>query len=382
MDTHFAPAGRDAPNELQQGMKLVQNTPPLQMIMDALPAPVVILNENRQILAVNRVLLRMLNVGVDEVVGRRTGEVLGCAFSKGGPDGCGTTKHCLTCGAVAAILESQQSRGQAIRECRLTLDTAIDGGARDLRVTATALEVDDEFFTVCTIEDVSQQKRLSVLSRVFFHDVLNTAGGMQGYVRLLEGDHQEDSKELEDLRLLGDLADQLVNEIESQRDLMLAEAGDLDVDAKPVRPIQLLEDLRTLYSSHAIANGRQIRTVDIWDGQLFTDARLLTRVLGNMLKNALEATEVGGMAVIRCVFRDEQVAFSVHNPSVMPEEVQRQVFQRSFSTKARVGRGIGTYSMKLLGEHYLGGKVEFTSEESKGTTFTITLPRSAPKTPE
>ncbi len=376
MDTFFAPAGRDSPQELQRRMAQVQNTPLLQKIMDALASPVAILNENRQILAANRALLQMLNVNVDEVIGKRTGEVVGCTFSKGGPDGCGTTKFCLTCGAVAAILQSQQSRSQATRECRVTLDTAIDGGARDLRVTATALDVGGELFTVCTIEDVSQQKRLSVLSHVFFHDVLNTAGGMQGYVRLLEEDHQKGSKELEDLRLLGDLADQLVSEIESQRDLMLAETGDLDVDPMPVCPAELLEELRVLYANHPVANGREIRAGGIWDGHLSTDARLLARVLGNMIKNALEATEVGGAVVIRCVFQDEQIAFSVHNPSVMPEEVQRQVFQRSFSTKAKVGRGIGTYSMKLLGEHYLGGKVEFTSEESKGTIFTITLPNS------
>ena len=155
MDTYFAPAGRDAPEDLQRRVALVQNTPPLQMIMDALPTPVVVLNKNRQILAVNRALLQMLNVDVDEVIGRRTGEVMGCTFSKGGPDGCGTTKYCLTCGAVAAVLESWQTRSPVTRECRLTLDTAIDGGARDLKVTATALEVSDELLTVCTIEDIS-----------------------------------------------------------------------------------------------------------------------------------------------------------------------------------------------------------------------------------
>jgi signal transduction histidine kinase len=249
-------------------------------------------------------------------------------------------------------------------------------------VTATALDVSEERFTVCTIEDISQQKRLSVLSRVFFHDVLNTAGGMQGYVHLLEENYQDDSKELEELRLLGDLANQLVNEIESQRDLMAAETGDLDVDLSAVRPVELLEDLRTLYLSHPVSNGREIQMGDIWAGHLFTDARLLARVLSNMLKNALEATDVGGTVVVRCVCKEEQVTFSVHNPSVMPQDVQLQVFQRSFSTKARVGRGIGTYSMKLLGEHYLGGKVAFTSEESAGTTFTITLPKLFPGRPE
>ncbi|MCG8333275.1 MAG: ATP-binding protein, partial [Proteobacteria bacterium] len=40
------------------------------------------------------------------------------------------------------------------------------------------------------------------------------------------------------------------------------------------------------------------------------------------------------------------------------------------------GRGLGTYSMKLLGEEFLGGKVAFSSTEEKGTEFTITLASS------
>ena len=126
MDTHFAPAGRDAPEELRRRVDLVDGTPLLQMVLDALPPPVMILNQHRQILAGNRALLKLLDTDVDQLIGRRTGEVMGCTFSRGGPDGCGTTKHCLTCGAVAAVLESQKLRNRATRECRLTLDTAID----------------------------------------------------------------------------------------------------------------------------------------------------------------------------------------------------------------------------------------------------------------
>ena len=65
----------------------------------------------------------------------------------------------------------------------------------------------------------------------------------------------------------------------------------------------------------------------------------------------------------------------VSNPEIMPQEVQFQIFQRSFSTKGEVGRGIGTYSMKLFGERYLGGKVDFVSYSPEGTTFRLSLPK-------
>jgi signal transduction histidine kinase len=58
----------------------------------------------------------------------------------------------------------------------------------------------------------------------------------------------------------------------------------------------------------------------------------------------------------------------------MSESVQRQVFQRSFTTK-ELGRGLGTYSMKLLSERYLNGNVSFTTSPKQGTTFTARYPR-------
>ena len=48
------------------------------------------------------------------------------------------------------------------------------------------------------------------------------------------------------------------------------------------------------------------------------------------------------------------------------------MFQRSFSTKG-AGRGLGTYSIKLLGEKYLNGKVGFISEQGRGTIFSVEL---------
>lgn len=61
----------------------------------------------------------------------------------------------------------------------------------------------------------------------------------------------------------------------------------------------------------------------------------------------------------------------------MPYDVQLQVFQRSFSTKG-IGRGLGTYSIRLLSERYLSGRVSFTSTPEAGTTFYAWYPLELP----
>ena len=96
-----------------------------------------------------------------------------------------------------------------------------------------------------------------------------------------------------------------------------------------------------------------------------------------MIKNALEATHEEDEITIDCEIKTEHVTISVHNPACMTDSIQKQVFQRSFSTKGK-GRGLGTYSMKLLSEKYLGGKVYFTSTQKNGTVFFLRLPLSSP----
>ncbi len=93
-----------------------------------------------------------------------------------------------------------------------------------------------------------------------------------------------------------------------------------------------------------------------------------------MLKNALEASPSGSTVCLGFDGEPEACTFWCRNEGVIPREVALQIFQRSFSTKGH-GRGIGTYSIKLLGERYLGGVVSFTTSPGEGTRFQLRLPR-------
>jgi signal transduction histidine kinase len=355
-------------------MQLVRNASLLQATLDSIPSAVVILNGNRQVIASNRAMMRLLNAEAEQLVGKRPGELLNCIHWKEGPDGCGTSTFCSTCGAVEAILASQRLKDQFTRECRLTREECEGSGAVELQVTATPIEIGGEQFVVCAFDDVSRQKRLAVLTRMFFHDVLNTAGCLQGYVGLLAEEFPADKQDAETLSFTVELAEQLVEEIEAQRDLTYAEAGELEVNTHTLDVKQLLDELQARYRRHVVAANRHLEVGDVWQGQLVSDPRLLSRVLSNMIKNALEATPEGGTVTISCTPCVREVTFSVHNTSVMPERVQLQVFQRSFTTKSGPGRGLGTHSMKLIGEQYLKGRVAFTSGQREGTTFTLTIP--------
>jgi signal transduction histidine kinase len=174
------------------------------------------------------------------------------------------------------------------------------------------------------------------------------------------------------------LSRQLEREIRDHRALALAEAGALVPQRSAMRVRDLVDEVTDLFAHHALARDRTIETsLSDPDLQVETDRALLARVLVNMLRNALEATDPQGVVRLACEVvpgaAGSGLRLSVHNEGIVPPEVQPRIFERSFSTKGP-GRGLGTYGMRLIGERVLGGQVSFSSAAGRGTTFSILLP--------
>lgn len=371
--TCFAPAERCDPETLQQQWREVTSTPMLSTFLDSLPEMVLVLNSRRQIVHVNRALTEFLHNGdATHLVGLRPGEALNCQHSNEPPNGCGTTDFCRYCGAVKAILTAEKGHVDT-QECRITTKA---GDALDLKVWATPISIADERMTIFVVSDISSQKRKQALERIFFHDLLNTAGGLQGYAEILAEADEDERQEFS--AAITRLAGKLIEEIKTQRDLASAEENDLAVTVGRVHTGEFLTEMIRMHKGSDIASGRFLQTrAGSAVCTLTTDRTLLSRIVGNMVRNALEASSAGQMVTLACEQDAERgaVTFAVHNPGYMSELVQRQVFNRSFTTKGK-GRGLGSYAMKLLGERYLQGKVSFTTDPEEGTTFRIELPVS------
>ena len=104
------------------------------------------------------------------------------------------------------------------------------------------------------------------------------------------------------------------------------------------------------------------------DIRITTDHALVVRILVNMIKNALEATQENGQVSLSVEQISHSVSFVVWNEGLIPKNIQKRIFQRNFSTREETGRGLGAYSMKYFGEQILGGCVDFTSSKSASTT--------------
>jgi signal transduction histidine kinase len=370
METQFGSAERAPEVHVRDLHQLLSSTPLLQKILCSVPDVLLFLNEHRQIVFANDAAFCFLGVEpTPDVLGNRPGEALGCVHATETEGGCGTTEFCQTCGAVQAILAAQRGDSD-VKECRVVVKDSWD--ALDLKVSTMPFDFEGEHFTICALQDISHEKRRQALERTFFHDVLNTAGGLRGFIELLLESEPEEIPEV--AGTVSKISHQLIEEIESQRTLLAAEADELSVNVDDLRAKDVLEELAVVYRRHEVAKGKSITVAaDSENPVVRSDHTLLLRVLGNMLKNALEATPVQGNVNVGVGRDADQVEFWVNNSTFMPRNVQLQVFQRSFSTKGS-GRGIGTYSIRLLVSRYLGGTVDFESSETQGTTFRVRLP--------
>jgi signal transduction histidine kinase len=369
-NTDFSPAEIDSPETVTQQRAVFLESSNILPILDAVPDIIMILNDKRQLVLGNQSLQEITQKSAEELTGLRPGEILGCIHALKSQSGCGTTPFCRYCGAAKAILSSLHGN-KDLQECRILRQEGSSKEALDLRVSATPFTAGGYDFSVFHVTDISHEKRREVLERIFFHDILNSAGSIQGIMQVLGEQTSEDNQEL--AKMAEKQCRTTVEQIQAQKDIMAAEKKDLQVHPEQLQADTFLTNIKRIYSEHLAAEGKEIRILPAEENTLFaTDPKLLSRVLENMLKNALEASATGQTVTMGTKEENKEVLFWVHNSTHMPEETQSQIFKRSFSTKGK-SRGLGTYSIRLLSEEYLGGKVWFESTPEKGTTFYLKL---------
>ncbi|HEY4744781.1 MAG TPA: PAS domain-containing sensor histidine kinase [Desulfuromonadaceae bacterium] len=344
-------------------------------LLDCIPESILILNKERQVVFGNRALLDLLHPDDPaDILGNRMGELVKCRNAGTTPDGCGASPFCKYCGSLNAVLSSVQGHGARTEECHLLVRHGSSEEALDLRVSASPFVVNNEPFTLLTLSNIADEQAKVFLERIFLHNTQKSALALAGFYDLLSrGGAEADQREYM-LQRIGFLSQRLIDEINAQHQLMAAEQGTLVPAAKQ---IETLDFLKALVETHRYEAGYDRKQLLIDAGaqsvSMTIDEQLLGQVIGHMLENALEASHPGETVTIGCALHQGMVHFSVANPAYMPEQIRAQVFSRTISTESR-GKGMGTYRMKYLTEHYLHGTITYVTSEEQGTTFTAAYP--------
>jgi PAS domain S-box-containing protein len=236
-------------------------------------------------------------------------------------------------------------------------------------------------------EELRQSVRLrEEVERMSRHDLKTPLNSVVAMARLLrEGDRVAP----EDAELLGTIERagyRILNMVNLSLDLFRMETGAYEFEPRAVDVGEVVRrvaaDLESQAASKNIdvrvrANGVSAATQEVL---VRGDELLCYSMFANLVKNAIEASPVGGTVSILLSRQDDAVLACVHNPGAVPEAIRGRFFQKYATTGKSAGLGLGTYSASLMARVQEGELSLDTSEEG-GTTLAVRLKPAGPELP-
>ncbi|BCJ49246.1 two-component sensor histidine kinase [Actinoplanes sp. NBRC 14428] len=252
---------------------------------------------------------------------------------------------------------------------RLDVRVPVGGGSELARLSAS-------FNAMAEALQRSEERQRRLVADVA-HEMRTPLSNLRGYLEGLSDGVVQPSRELfaslhEETLLQRRILDDL-------QVLALAEAGDLNYTTAPVDLADLVSGGATAHRVVAADAGVAL-TVDapapVW---VDADPDRLRQVLGNLLSNAIRYTDRDGHVLLRVRAEGTEAVLTVQDNGVgiAPGDLSR-VFDRFWRAdparqRATGGTGLGlTIAHRIVTDH--GGRIEVTSRQHLGTTFTVRLP--------
>ena len=166
--------------------------------------------------------------------------------------------------------------------------------------------------------------------------------------------------------------------IDDLRTLSLADAGQLTLQRRAVRPSDLLEHAAIAYLPQAEERGIQLSVAADATPAISVDPDRLGQVIGNLVGNALRHTPDGGHIELAAALAGPRVVLSVTDDGPgIPVEDLPHIFERFYrGDKARVddgSSGLGLAIARSLVEAH-GGQMGVENVATGGARFTVALP--------
>ena len=218
----------------------------------------------------------------------------------------------------------------------------------------------------------AEQNRVWVgMAKETAHQLGTPISGMVAWIEHLKGIREEDEELEEILNELGNDVSRL--ELIADRFSKIGSAPKLDL----VNIFKELEVSRS-YMQRRASRKMEFQFPDPEQMELMVNINppLFNWVVENLLRNALDAMGPKGIISARVMEDGEFVSIELSDTGKgIPSSKFKTVFQPGFTTKKR-GWGLGLSLAKRIIEDYHKGKIFVKkSEEDKGTTFCIKLPR-------
>jgi len=155
------------------------------------------------------------------------------------------------------------------------------------------------------------------------------------------------------------------------------------VSLKPMRvnPAELIDEVVAAFRPTIQAREVNVETQYRCRHEISAFPNELSQVFGNLVANALEAMNPGGILLLRTGTCGHGLRVTIaDNGKGIPREAVSKIFQPFFTANKEGGTGLGLWLAKEIVERH-GGAIRVrtsTGSQRHGTVFTITLPLAGP----
>lgn len=177
----------------------------------------------------------------------------------------------------------------------------------------------------------------------------------------------------EQLQSLHDETTRLTSLLAGMEDLSSAEASSLNLQRQSVQLGPFLGGIMERYRALFDEKGVALLSAAADDDRVDADPELLSRIVVNLLGNALRATPAGGTVTVKSEPVTGGTAISVTDTGCgIAADALPRIFER-FYRGAGGGMGLGLAIVKELVEAH-GGRIEVESRVGEGSRFTVLIP--------
>ncbi|MGR3302468.1 MAG: ATP-binding protein [Candidatus Scalindua sp.] len=206
------------------------------------------------------------------------------------------------------------------------------------------------------------------------HEINNPLSGIKGGFMLVKDAIDEKHKYYQYVGLIEKEVDRIARIVKQMFDLNRPYQGKISEFDSMVPIRDVINMLRNLGNEHDVsldlnACSNTVKTTMSED--------YFRQILYNIIKNAIEASPEGGKVNVNVRNHDGRLKVIVSDQGGgISDELRSKIFEPFFTTKDKYsgsGMGLGLSTTKVITES-MGGTLDFSSKEGKGTAFTIDLP--------
>jgi signal transduction histidine kinase/CheY-like chemotaxis protein len=240
-------------------------------------------------------------------------------------------------------------------------------------------------------EDAEQANRTkSAFLANMSHELRTPLNAVIGYSEMLQEEaadlgHADFIPDLKKIETAGHHLLALINDV---LDLSKIEAGKMELVVETFDVAAVVAEVRSTIEPLVEKNGNRLVVVcDPGIGTMHSDATRVRQVLFNLLSNASKFTEHGTVAfevIPESRGGEGWLTFRISDTGIgiRPEQLGKlfQAFSQADASTARKygGTGLGLLISRRFSQ-MMGGDITVASQEGRGSTFTVRLPRRAPE---